>query len=134
MATIKSPVAGYTGVVVGVQFTDGVGEADSPAALAYFRRHGYSIEESASTPASKTAAKGQSGNEPTSADLKARAKELGLSTRGKKDEIAARIAEHEKQQDPPHDPPADPTGDANTPDPTSTAPAAGDGAGSVREV
>lgn len=43
MAQIHTPVKGYTGKIVGVQFTDGVGETDSAAALAYFTRHGYEI-------------------------------------------------------------------------------------------
>lgn len=129
MAKIKSPVKGYTGVVVGVQFINGEGETDREAALAYFKRQGYSIEES------KKAATGKTDAEPSAAELKARAKELGLSTSGKKSELAARIAEHEAK---PADPPALPAdgesdgaeGDAGG----ETPPATGDGAGSVREV
>ena len=128
MAKIKSPVAGYTGVVVGVQFTNGEAETDRDSALAYFRRQGYTVEETESTTAAK------SSSEPSAADLKAKAKELGLSTKGNKADIAARIAEHEaKLQEPPHDPPTEPTGSDDTPDPVST-PSTGDGAGSVREV
>lgn len=133
MAKIKSPVEGYTGVVVGVQFTDGEAETDRESALAYFRRQGYGIEEAAPAKAATDAkSKGKDQGDPTSAQLKARAKELGLSTSGKKDEIAARIAEHEAKE-PPHAPPAEPNGDENVPNPPSTPPT-GDGAGSVREA
>lgn len=44
MAKITTPVEGYTGEVVGVQFIDGVGETDDEGALAYFRRQGYAID------------------------------------------------------------------------------------------
>lgn len=44
MAKVTTPVKGYTGVVVGVDFKDGVGETDSIPALEYFERHGYTIE------------------------------------------------------------------------------------------
>lgn len=43
MATIQAPVEKFTGNVVGVQFTDGVGETEDDALLAYFGRHGYKI-------------------------------------------------------------------------------------------
>lgn len=45
MATITTPVKGFTGRVAGVSFVDGVGETASPGALAYFRRHGYGIDD-----------------------------------------------------------------------------------------
>ncbi len=41
---IQTPVKGFTGTVVGVDFKNGVGETDDEAALAYFGRHGYKIE------------------------------------------------------------------------------------------
>lgn len=44
MAVVKTPVEGFTGTVVGVTFTDGVGETDDLAALAYFERQGYEVE------------------------------------------------------------------------------------------
>lgn len=42
--TIKTPAPGFTGVVVGVNFTNGVGETEDPSAVQYFERHGYCIE------------------------------------------------------------------------------------------
>lgn len=45
MATIKTPVEGFTGTVAGVAFADGVGHTEDAASLAYFRRHGYTIEQ-----------------------------------------------------------------------------------------
>lgn len=43
MATVHTPVKGFTGKVAGVAFTDGKGETTDKNALAYFRRHGYGI-------------------------------------------------------------------------------------------
>ncbi|RKT85605.1 hypothetical protein SAMN05421805_12792 [Saccharopolyspora antimicrobica] len=42
MPTVIAPT-NYTGTVVGVALIDGRGETTDPAALAYFRRHGYTI-------------------------------------------------------------------------------------------
>lgn len=51
---ITTPVAGFTGVSVGVNFTKGVAELEAPEddrqhpmfrALAYFRAQGYGVEE-----------------------------------------------------------------------------------------
>ena len=45
---ITTPVPGFTGVSVGVNFTNGEAEIDAdaqPSALAYFRAQGYGIEE-----------------------------------------------------------------------------------------
>lgn len=43
MATVHTPVKGFTGTVVGVDFKDGVGETESIHALGYFERQGYKI-------------------------------------------------------------------------------------------
>lgn len=43
MATITTPVEGFTGVVVGVHFKDGAGETDNASAIQYFERHGYTV-------------------------------------------------------------------------------------------
>jgi hypothetical protein len=54
MAKIKSPVAGFKGVVAGVTFTDGEGETTNKAALAYFKKKGYGVggRKASSKPAS----------------------------------------------------------------------------------
>jgi hypothetical protein len=46
MTTVTAPAPSFTGTRAGVSFRDGRGEvdADNAAALAYFARHGYSIE------------------------------------------------------------------------------------------
>lgn len=46
MARVKIPTGDFTGIIVGVNFADGVAE-DVPegTALAYFRRHGYTVED-----------------------------------------------------------------------------------------
>lgn len=41
---IETPVEGYTGTVAGVDFVKGKGRTGDPSALAYFRRHGYTID------------------------------------------------------------------------------------------
>jgi hypothetical protein len=42
---------------VGVTFTNGEGVADDPMALAYFQRHGYTLEDSEPEPEPKSTAK-----------------------------------------------------------------------------
>ena len=44
MATIETPVKGYTGTVAGVEFQDGRAETDNSNAISYFRRHGYTVD------------------------------------------------------------------------------------------
>jgi hypothetical protein len=44
VARIVAPVADFEGDVAGVTFEAGVGETSDPAALAYFRRHGYGVD------------------------------------------------------------------------------------------
>lgn len=44
MVKITTPMKGYTGVVAGVTFADGVGETDDPAALLYFTSAGYGVD------------------------------------------------------------------------------------------
>lgn len=43
--TIKTPVEGFTGLVAGVHFVDGVGKTDDESAIAYFERQGYGVGE-----------------------------------------------------------------------------------------
>lgn len=61
MATVTTPVAGFTGTVAGVEFTNGKGTTSSAPALAYFRRHGYTVTE----PAKKTPKKPAEPDTPT---------------------------------------------------------------------
>lgn len=56
MARITTPVEGFTGVVVGVTFADGKGETDDQSAIAYFTRHGYTVEAEKPAPKKPTAA------------------------------------------------------------------------------
>lgn len=42
-----APVATFTGTVVGVTFSEGVGETSDANALAYFTRHGYTVDTDA---------------------------------------------------------------------------------------
>ncbi len=44
---ITAPVADFRGTVAGVEFVDGQATTDNEAALAYFRRHGYRVEDAA---------------------------------------------------------------------------------------
>jgi len=45
MAKIYAPNKEYTGISAGVPFMNGVGETDRPELLAWFREHGYTVEE-----------------------------------------------------------------------------------------
>lgn len=47
MATIKAPNRAYNGVSAGVQFSAGEGVTDNPAAIEWFRVHGYEVIEEA---------------------------------------------------------------------------------------
>lgn len=51
MPTIHTPVKGYTGTIVGVQFKDGTGETEDQSALSYFARKGYTIDGAPTEPA-----------------------------------------------------------------------------------
>ena len=50
--TINTPVKGFTGEVAGVMFKDGEGVSDTDPA--YFRRHGYTVQVTA-TPSEENA-------------------------------------------------------------------------------
>lgn len=52
MAVVTAPVAGFTGVVVGVSFIDGAAEATDDAQIAYFERQGYKVEFPSTEPKS----------------------------------------------------------------------------------
>ncbi len=43
---IYTPVKGASGVYANTLFVNGVGETDNPNSIAYFREHGYKVEES----------------------------------------------------------------------------------------
>lgn len=43
--TVRTPTPRFSGTVAGVIFQDGVGETSDPRALAYFHRHGYTVEQ-----------------------------------------------------------------------------------------
>ena len=53
MFRVTTPQPGYTGVSVGVQFIDGVGECPDGPALRYFRSQGYGVEPVPSAPQPK---------------------------------------------------------------------------------
>ncbi len=58
MAKITAPNEEFTGKRGQVAFIDGEGETDDPTMLAYFKRHGYEVEEKAAPkPSEKPAAK-----------------------------------------------------------------------------
>ena len=44
MAVVTTPVEGFRGTIAGVEFVDGKGETDHEGALAYFARHGYTVD------------------------------------------------------------------------------------------
>jgi hypothetical protein len=70
MTKITTPVADFTGDVVGVTFVKGTGQSDDPVKLAYFGRHGYTIEQ----PAPEADAADTTNTDEPPADDKADAK------------------------------------------------------------
>jgi hypothetical protein len=44
MARVEAPAGAFDGVVAGVTFKEGVASTDDANALAYFRRHGYTVD------------------------------------------------------------------------------------------
>lgn len=88
MATIKTPVANYSGVVAGVTFVDGVGETADANALIYFARHGYTIE-SAALPSSLTYETAKDPATMTVAELREYAEDNSIDLTGltRKDDI-----------------------------------------------
>lgn len=56
MATIKTPVKDFSGIVAGVHFADGKGETDDENAIAYFERQGYGVDRPAEEPDEKSPA------------------------------------------------------------------------------
>jgi hypothetical protein len=92
MATIHTPVEGFTGIVAGVNFAQGEGQTDKPNALAYFRRHDYTIE--GDEPAPVVIPEGDPSDDWKVDQLKAYAKEHEVDLDGatKKDDILAAIS------------------------------------------
>lgn len=115
---VRSPNKTHNGLTAGVQFTNGFGETDRPAALAYFRRAGYTVTagtmphptSQAASPASKptpaapgdvpaaspfapTAPAAKSLSQMNKSELQAIASEKGLSTEGSNRELINRIRE-----------------------------------------
>lgn len=56
MTTIRTPIAGWNGTFNGDVFIDGVCEDATEGNLAYYRRHGYLIDQT-QKPARKTTTK-----------------------------------------------------------------------------
>lgn len=67
---ITSPVKDFTGDVVGVVFDKGIAQTDDKTALAYFRRHGYTVETPKAAP---TAAEKKAAEEAAKAEAEAKA-------------------------------------------------------------
>lgn len=90
MAKITTPVKGFTGTVVGVTFSDGQGETENEAALAYFARHGYTVE---STEKAVEIPEGAPSTDWTGAQLKAYAEkhEVDLGSAKTKPELVKAI-------------------------------------------
>ena len=45
MAVVKAPNQQYTGTSAGVAFVNGIGQTEKTELLAWFREHGYQVEE-----------------------------------------------------------------------------------------
>lgn len=102
---ITCPVKGYNGNVVGVMFDKGVAVTDGVGTLAYFKRHGYKIEEVEEAEEPGIEDDGDQGSDddapkgPNLADMKvdelkafAEAESIDLGDATKKDDIRDAIA------------------------------------------
>ena len=101
---IQTIVEKYTGTSVGVSFTNGVGHADSPSAIAYFERQGYDVTPECPPNCStgEVTVDGDKGKGPTPKEkAQAAAAKLGLDTSGTKEEISERIKLHKATQNAP---------------------------------
>lgn len=45
MAKIQTPVKGYTGIIAGIPFVNGMGETENKWAIQWFKRKGYKVIE-----------------------------------------------------------------------------------------
>ena len=68
---ISTPVPEFNGKVAGVWFAKGEAETDSEGAVAYFRRHGYTVEPVAAAADEQT--EGTPEAPPAQTDTKAKA-------------------------------------------------------------
>lgn len=88
MAKITAPVKGFNGIVVGVTFTDGVGNTKDGAKLPYFNRHGYTVDgpkaptDADKAKAEKEAAEKKAAAEKAEADKAEAAKKAAAETAG----------------------------------------------------
>lgn len=92
--TIKTPVEGFNGIVVGVAFNDGVGHTDDESAISYFERHGYEVGGQVDEDAERDYPLGDPSDKWTVKQLLAFAKDRGIAIDAKvtkKDEIWAAI-------------------------------------------
>lgn len=92
--TIKTPVEGFNGIVVGVAFNDGVGHTDNESAISYFERHGYEVAGHVDEDADRDYPLGDPSDKWTIPQLLAYAKDRGIQIEAsvkKKDEIWAAI-------------------------------------------
>ena len=61
---VYSPNKDYTGVSASVPFCGGVGETDDPYLLDWFRKHGYTVEETGDAGASEHECEPENMEEP----------------------------------------------------------------------
>jgi hypothetical protein len=92
MATVKAPAGNINQTIAGVAFVDGVAETTDTWALAYFTRHGYTIDTNA-LPASLSWSESKDPESMTVAELRDYADASGVSLDGltKKADILAAI-------------------------------------------
>lgn len=91
MATIKTPVEKFSGIVAGVHFADGVGETDDDNAIAYFERQGYGVDRPAEKPDEQTPADSLSKLTVTKLKKYAEDKGIDLGEASSKAEILVAI-------------------------------------------
>lgn len=78
-AIVNTPVKGFTGSVVGVNFADGTADVDDEAALAYFERHGYDVIYAPETEKVVEIREGEPAEDWTKKQLEAFAEREGIN-------------------------------------------------------
>lgn len=94
---ITSPVKGFTGARVGLNFVDGKAETDVTSAIAYFIRHGYSVEDTEGEDATPEAPNEEWTVEQLREHAAAHEVDLGGATK-KADILAALTAPQDPQE------------------------------------
>lgn len=104
MAKIYTPSEGYTGLIAGVSFTNGIGETDDRWLIQWFQNKGYVIEENQEKEILDDENIGNESEELSLEGLKveelrdlAKGKNIEGYSRMKKEDLIKALSEHEEE-------------------------------------